>query len=1244
MATGTAEPRILPPPPPAPIESVERERVIRQQLSRTSLQVRLVDLASSVAVWIIAVLLLFITAAGIDHFIGLGAIGRFAALALLIGGSLWYLLLRVGPLLVRTINPAYAARTIEEATPSIKNSLINFLQLRQDRSGLKEIVYQAVEQQAATDIVTVPVEATVDRTRLIHAGYVLCGVMAVFAAYKILSPKDPFQTVARVLAPWADIARPSRVQISDVQPGNTEVYHGQVVHVSATIRGMRGEERVAVRYSTADGQTIDQAIAMKRTSGDRYECDVPPEAGGPAAAGGLLQNATYRIVAGDAESSAYRLTVISAPTIFVDRLEYQFPGYTRKAAESLTQQGDIKALEGTKVTINAVANQPIKSAWIEFDPTGEGAGEIIPLSAAGDRAQGTFTLLLKADRQTPWHGSYQVRFYNERNQRSQRPILHRIDVLRDLPPEVQILKPDRIRVEVPENGELPIEVRAVDPDFGLAGLRIEGEAAGKPQVKVNLLEDAAAHPAQANTTYLFRPREQNLSAGDELKYAAVAEDNRTSPQTGQPEPNVTRTKEYTLVVTAPQQNQSGQGGQDQRPQPGGQQQNQPKSDAAKADQQRPDQKQQDSDQNKQKDQPSEQKNPLSKNEDGKQGKEQQQSGKQNEQQKGQQQKEEQQDGQQQKGEQQKGDSKQGSDQQQTGQGQGDQQQGKQQSGEQQGQSGSQQQSSGESGGQQGQSGQGGRGGKSQQSQETNEQSGDAAGQGNTGQGNNRGQRGGQSKSDQNSSESSGDQKGAQAGKRGGSADDQGKAEHDGQVFERVLDDLTKRNQQGQPRSDQSQAAEKGQPNGDRQQERNADQQQKGTEKTQSGNEQASQPRTDGSSGAQVQNTPNTGAPEANDQKAEANKGDAQNAGKSGKAADRVDDKQLGQNPSEQPSDANKGGAPKGGSKTDKGEKSPPSKGEEHDPGSAKTGEEGAGQASQDKSASGEGNFKNSDRNKEQQPDNTTETTVDPSPQNGSTRQSDSKGGESGDRSGGGKQGAGQSAGQEGNDSAGTKSAGDQGTGKASETGGGETGDKAGGQQKATSKTGQKGDETGEGTGARAGKTAPGAGEQGKGENSQQSGASGQGSAGDVPRGGEDDGQQRFQNAKEGGEDQAADAANLEYARKATEMVLNRLKDQEHNPDPDLLDKLGWTREDLAEFLRRWESLQKTADESPTGKRELDEALKSLGLRDPNSRKRAGGKVTDDQRGLRDAGNRSAPPPRYRELFDSFRKAAARSQP
>src|SRR4029453_11990340 len=201
MATGTIPPTTAPPPT---AQMRDRERVIHRQLGRTSFHVRLVDLASSLAILLVGVLAFILLVALVDHWVvGLGIVGRTLALALLVGGGAWFPFPQIGPLVIKTINPTYAARTIEEATPTLKNSLINFLLLRQDRRAVRGVIYDAVEAKAAADIATVPVEATVDRTRLIRAGYVLCGAMAIVAAYKIFSPKDPFQTAARVALPWA---------------------------------------------------------------------------------------------------------------------------------------------------------------------------------------------------------------------------------------------------------------------------------------------------------------------------------------------------------------------------------------------------------------------------------------------------------------------------------------------------------------------------------------------------------------------------------------------------------------------------------------------------------------------------------------------------------------------------------------------------------------------------------------------------------------------------------------------------------------------------------------------------------------------------------------------------------------------------------------------------------------------------------------------------------------------------------
>ena len=61
------------------------------------------------------------------------------------------------------------------------------------------------------------IDLAVDRTKLIRVGYVVVALMVLFALYTIFSPKDVFRTMLRVAAPWADIARPSRVSISDVR-------------------------------------------------------------------------------------------------------------------------------------------------------------------------------------------------------------------------------------------------------------------------------------------------------------------------------------------------------------------------------------------------------------------------------------------------------------------------------------------------------------------------------------------------------------------------------------------------------------------------------------------------------------------------------------------------------------------------------------------------------------------------------------------------------------------------------------------------------------------------------------------------------------------------------------------------------------------------------------------------------------------------------------------------------------------
>lgn len=116
--------------------------------------------------------------------------------------------------------------------------------------------------------------------------------------------------------------------------------------VKAHIENLKAGETVTLFYSTADAQTMDRAVAMRLPpDGYQYECVVP------AGEESLQQSLVYRIEAGDAVSAEYRMDVADAPTILVRSVEYKYPAYTGLRPQRVENQGDLKGLEGTEITL-----------------------------------------------------------------------------------------------------------------------------------------------------------------------------------------------------------------------------------------------------------------------------------------------------------------------------------------------------------------------------------------------------------------------------------------------------------------------------------------------------------------------------------------------------------------------------------------------------------------------------------------------------------------------------------------------------------------------------------------------------------------------------------------------------------------------------------------------------------------------------------------------------------------------------
>ena len=106
----------------------QAEQFVRMQIERTRRKVKLLELSTAllnllgVAVSYLLVLIV------VDHWvIGLSGWARWLAFAVLVGGLLVYAQSAIWPLLRHAIHPLYAARSIEQGAPQLKNSLINYL-------------------------------------------------------------------------------------------------------------------------------------------------------------------------------------------------------------------------------------------------------------------------------------------------------------------------------------------------------------------------------------------------------------------------------------------------------------------------------------------------------------------------------------------------------------------------------------------------------------------------------------------------------------------------------------------------------------------------------------------------------------------------------------------------------------------------------------------------------------------------------------------------------------------------------------------------------------------------------------------------------------------------------------------------------------------------------------------------------------------------------------------------------------
>ncbi len=534
--------------PPAGNRFVEFDEFIDYQLTKTSRSIQSTDILFGVvgaALGLTAYLFLFILA---DHWLVAGGLGTSARLAFWLVGvaalGYWVATRLIKPFNSR-VNVLFAARQIERTQPGLKSSLLTLTDLRQSGRPTSAAIRGSLEKRAAVGLSKADVDEAIDRSALMTLSYTLLFLLATFCGYALFSPKSILQSAWRAFAPLTQTGAATRTRIDHVKPGNAQVPALSHLDVEVEVSGQAPEEAI-LYYTTTDRAFVDEPVPLRETGEGlrRYRGTLIGSAGR-----GLQQSLTYFVVAGDARSQTYSVTVTQSPSAVVETVAYEYLPYTGLAAKEETG-GAIDAWEGTRVVVHATANQRVKSAVILFsdsEDTSVKAEELPMIVSEGTKLRAGWQLAFRSDRSFPKF--YRVQLTTEDGHQDPLPTLNPLNIRPDLPPRAEIVFP-KSDLQAPVNGVVTIAYRASDPDFKLRSMILHLEHDGQILASSPRLFAGPPDEESREGTYTLRLKELNLAAGSRLTYWLEARDNFEA--FGDRGPNRTLTPRLNIDLVDPQ--------------------------------------------------------------------------------------------------------------------------------------------------------------------------------------------------------------------------------------------------------------------------------------------------------------------------------------------------------------------------------------------------------------------------------------------------------------------------------------------------------------------------------------------------------------------------------------------------------------------------------------------------------------------------------------------------------------------
>jgi hypothetical protein len=345
----------------------------------------------------------------------------------------------------------HIARLLEKHYGRFQTRLIAALELydkaKENRENYSLDLIEKTIEEAGEVITEIDTNVILDKKPLLSAS-IRTGFLVVAAAIGFLiNPSIVRQTWQLYSNPATDISKPPEFSLT-IEPSGGEFFRNKDLTIRAIPQG-KVPRSVNMHFRFDGGEWASEP--MTRADGDSLP----------------LFTHTFRNIkrsvdvyakSGRIESDPAHIEIVDAPRLVDIYLTIDYPDYSHLPdAVGDPNDGNVIALKGSIIHLEATANKPLSSAYQLYDDSSRAN-----LRIDGRQISGGFTL--------KENSRYTIMMSDLAGRNNPEPIWYDIQVLDDYPPSIEILFP-AVDVDLSERMILPLEV-SIGDDYGFDRLHL----------------------------------------------------------------------------------------------------------------------------------------------------------------------------------------------------------------------------------------------------------------------------------------------------------------------------------------------------------------------------------------------------------------------------------------------------------------------------------------------------------------------------------------------------------------------------------------------------------------------------------------------------------------------------------------------------------------------------------------------------------------------------------------------------